>query len=182
MAYKRLMTLAVLAMLSGGCANTYSVVRQQKGDIPRLSITDTFCIAVNGTDITYGKRYDKNGALLSGVLQASLEEMGIIPGTENSYLRYYDALKSARAHDCDYIVYGEIVRWEDHSAVFDGVPNRAEVRISIIDTTKGKTVDTAVLSGESRRVYSGNPPQELLTIPVERYLSSMFEAGGDATR
>lgn len=181
MPYKALLLLA-LAILLTGCANTYSLVRQPKEGVPRVSIIDTFCIAVNGSSAAHDKTYTAVGLVLSDIIRSSLEEKGILPETESSYLSLYDALKSARAKDCDYIIYATIASWEDHSAVWDGVPNKAEIRISIIDAATGNSIDSAILGGKSRRPFAGDLPQDLVAPPVENYLSGLFREGITETR
>jgi hypothetical protein len=176
MSCKMLIKLLALSILLGGCSNTHSIVRQNKEVIPQLPFTDTFCIAVNDNSIYSSEKNDLIKSSMSQIIRSSLDEEGIIPTMEYLSHTFYDALVAARTSDCDYMFYTTIVRWENHSKEWSGIPNKGEIRISITDTNTGKNIDSAIISGNSRRIFSGDDPEDLLSAPVYNYISGFFRA------
>ncbi len=167
--------LAALMSLSG-CADTHNLVRTNPvGISSKLTSKDSFYIAVS-KDVVYGE--DKNegsGLNLSQILQSSIVKRArrVEVGTE--YKSFDDARLYARGNSFKYLIYPTILHWEDHATEWNGLSDKVEVKVEVIESATEHIVDTAIISGRSGlATFGGDKPQNLLPIPVEEFISSLF--------
>jgi hypothetical protein len=82
----------------------------------------------------------------------------------------------AREAGWDYVIFPEILVWEDNNTRRWGIPDQLEVRLTLTDASTGEVLDTTVIAGSSRTSISWNDePQDLLPVPLEQYAKRTFE-------
>ncbi|HEX3036586.1 MAG TPA: DUF4823 domain-containing protein [Thermodesulfobacteriota bacterium] len=174
MAYRALIGLFLLLSLVG-CADSRNLVRLNQGDTPKLSTADSFYIAVS-MDGAYGdERYEGSGLSLSQIILSSLAKKVRRVEIAKAYQTYDEALVSAKAKGWKYLVYPTILQWENHATEWNGIPDKVEVKIQVIETAPDKLVDAVIINGKSGlATFGGDQPQDLLPLPVEEYISSFF--------
>lgn len=85
------------------------------------------------------------------------------------------AQNAAKAGGYTYLILPEILHWEDRATEWSGLPDRIEVRISIIDVTSGDLLDVAHIDAQSKwATLGGDRPEHLLNEPVFDYANSLF--------
>ena len=170
-----LIILAMLTLLSG-CADTHNLVRSNPvGVAAKLTSKDSFYIAVS-KDVVYGD--DKNegsGLTLSQILQSSVVKRARRVEIGTVHKSFDDALLYARSKSFKYLIYPTILHWEDHATEWNGVADKVEVKVEVVESATDIIVDTAIISGRSGiATFGGDKPQDLLPIPVEEFISSLF--------
>ena len=170
-----LIILAMLMLLSG-CADTHNLVRSNPmGLTTKLTPKDSFYIAVS-KDVVYGE--DKNegsGLTLSQILQSSIGKRArrVEIGTEHQ--SFDDALLYARSKSFKYLIYPTILHWEDHATEWNGVADKVEVKVEVVESASENLLDTALIDGRSGlATLGGDKPQDLLPKPVEEFVSGLF--------
>jgi len=171
-----LFTFMTVLMMLSGCADTHNLVRSNPTKLTtKLTPKDSFYIAVS-KDVVYGE--DKNegsGLSLSQVLLSSIAkrvrrvEMGTV------YQTFDDALLYANNKSFKYLIYPTILHFEDHATEWNGVPDRVEVKVEVVESATERLVDTALIDGTSGLgTFGGDKPQNLLPKPIEEFISGLF--------
>lgn len=85
------------------------------------------------------------------------------------------ALDSAKSKKVDYLVYPEILHWEDRSTEWSGKSDLVTIKIQILDVKSGETISAATIDGKSGLwTFGGDHPQDLLPTPIQEYFSKLF--------
>jgi hypothetical protein len=126
--------------------------------------------------MVYGE--DKNegaGLTLSQILQSSVGKRARLVEIGTEHKSFDDALLYARSKSFKYLIYPTILHWEDHATEWNGVADKVEVKVEVIESATDSIVDTAIISGRSGiATFGGDKPQDLLPIPVEEFISGLF--------
>jgi hypothetical protein len=170
-----LIVLSMLVLMTG-CADTHNLVRSNPtGITTKLTPKDSFYIAVS-KDVVYGE--DKNegsGLSLSQILQSSIAKRARRVEMGTSHQTFDDALLYARSKSFKYLIYPTILHFEDHATEWNGVPDRVEIKVEVVESTTERLVDSALIDGRSGLgTFGGDKPQDLLPIPIEEFVSGLF--------
>ncbi|MFP5419310.1 MAG: DUF4823 domain-containing protein [Gammaproteobacteria bacterium] len=85
------------------------------------------------------------------------------------------AQQTAKAGGYSYLLYPDILHWEDRATEWSGRPDQASVKVSVIDANTGKILDSAVVSGKSGlATFGGDRPEHLLPKPLADYAATLF--------
>lgn len=176
--HKEIMLAAVLAVsMLSGCADTHEFLRYGHSEIPQLTSNDSVYIAVSRDGIYGPNTYHGSGVTTSNIILSSFAKRVRRVETGRFPLSFDEALKFARDNGYRYLVYPTILHWEDRATEWSGIPDRVEVKIEIVETTTGKTLDSGIIKGKSGlATFGGDHPQDLLPKPVEEYVSRLFTA------
>lgn len=166
----------VMSMLLSGCTDTHNLVRNNPSNVTtKLNPKESFYIAVS-KDVVYGE--DKNegsGLTLSQIIQSSVSKRARRVEIGSVHQSFDDALLYARTKSFKYLIYPTILHWEDHATEWNGVPDKVEVKIEIVESANDSVIDTALISGKSGlATFGGDKPQDLLPIPIEEFISNLF--------
>jgi len=94
----------------------------------------------------------------------------------HEYQAFEAALNAAKKHGAAYLVVPTILEWEDRATEWSAIPDRASIKLSIIDTANSETIDSATIKGKSGlATFGGDHPQDLLPKPVGEYVKSLYE-------
>ena len=84
-------------------------------------------------------------------------------------------LVEARDAGYDYLVYPEILCWEDRATEWSGIPDRVEVKITLLTVDNGEIIHSAIISGRGKWAsLKWDHPQDLLSRPINTYVSSLY--------
>ena len=84
-------------------------------------------------------------------------------------------LNEAKENGSSYLVYPEILHWEERATEWSGKPDRIEVKITLFTVDNGEIIHSAILSGRSKWVtFKWDHPQDLLPSPMNTYASSLY--------
>lgn len=85
------------------------------------------------------------------------------------------AQQTAKAGGYSYLLYPDILHWEDRATEWSGRPDQASVKVSVIDANTGEILDSAVVSGKSGlATFGGDRPEHLLPKPLADYAATLF--------
>jgi hypothetical protein len=85
------------------------------------------------------------------------------------------ARKSAQAGGYTYLLYPEILHWEDRATEWSGRPDQASVKVSVVRMDSGAVLDSAVVGGKSGLgTLGGDRPEHLLPKPLSDYAATLF--------
>lgn len=88
---------------------------------------------------------------------------------------FSSAQKTAQTGGYAFLLYPDILHWEDRATEWSGRPDQASVKVSIIDTNTGETLDSVVISGKSGLgTFGGDRPEHLLPKPLADYAATLF--------
>jgi hypothetical protein len=161
------------ALLSG-CADTHQLTRAEgKGLIPTWHSSAYVSIPKDGN---FGQiAYPGSGSLTAQAVAAAFspyfEKVIVGMKTEDSAAAQQFAKQGGYA----YLLYPEILHWEDRATEWSGRPDEVAVKLSVIDTNTGDALDSAVVSGKSGLgVLGGDRPEHLLPKPLADYAATLF--------
>jgi len=84
-------------------------------------------------------------------------------------------LNEAKDSGYSYLVYPEILHWEERATEWSGKPDRIEVKITLLSADNGEIIHSTIISGKSKWVtLKWDHPQDLLPKPMETYVSSLY--------
>jgi len=172
---RRFAAFCLIALALAGCESTYSQKDVTKEPPPLLRGSNRLYVA-----IPFDASFKKVVALNSG--RATAESlftavkryaravyMGKFPESAN------DALDSARAVNVDYLIYANIIKWEDRATELSGIRDRLELRIDLLDMKDGKLVFSREISATGKwMTEGGDTPKDLLDQPIEEYVNALF--------
>ncbi len=85
------------------------------------------------------------------------------------------AIAVERENKKDYLIYPEIMQWEDRATEWSGKPDVVKVRVHIINLKTGEPISVAIINGTSGLwTFGGDHPQDLLPKPLQDYFSKLF--------
>ena len=165
--------LSIVAVLSG-CADTHSV--QKVINSGHTLSPSASAYVTTPADGRYGKTvYDGSGRMTSDIVATAfmrrLSRVDQADGPQSNE----EALASARKMGATYLVAPDILQWEDRATEWSGKPDRAEIRLRVVDTATERVIASGLISGQSGlATLGGDKPQDLLRQPTENYVGSLF--------
>ncbi|MEN8167383.1 MAG: DUF4823 domain-containing protein [Pseudomonadota bacterium] len=174
MKISRLVFALLLVSSLLGCSDTHRLVRTEGVDLTASKALSAYLVVPR--DGQYGTIFYTG----SGAMVAQEVEMAFSPYLENivvggRYEHLDNALSRAREKAVDYLIYPEILHWEDRATEWSGRPDVVSIRVTIIDVSTGEKVDSAELGGTSKVMsWGGDHPQDLLAKPLADYAAGLF--------
>jgi len=166
--------VTVAACVLAGCADTHVVHRvvetQQK-----LSAAASAYVSVPA-DGRYGKTiYEGSGRMTSTIVAGAFMRHLARVESADRLQSPEEAIAAARRAGATYLVTPDIVHWEDRATEWSAKPDRAEVRIRVVDTASERVIASGIVSGRSGlATLGGDHPQDLLPQPTAEYVASLF--------
>lgn len=171
---RKFVLMACLGLLVG-CADAHKVIPDAKYAQTRLSAEGTAYIALPA-DGSYGKiDYEGSGAMVARMIQAALLEYMVQVDIGPVWEKYATARNTARQGGYTYFFFPTITHWEDRATEWSGIPDKATVRLVVIDLASGQPVSSATIEGTSGlATFGGDHPQDLLPEPIKEYIDQLF--------
>jgi hypothetical protein len=166
--------LFLSVVVFAGCADTHEIQRVP-GTVGALSKQASAYVGVP-RDGSYGATaYPGSGGLAAQAVAAAFAPH-LTRVTVGVRREDFDAaLKSAQAGGYTYLLYPEILHWEDRATEWSGRPDQASVKVSVVRTDSGAVLDSAVVGGKSGLgTLGGDRPEHLLPKPLSDYAATLF--------
>ena len=165
--------IGIVALLAG-CADSHQLLRSGSTPIT-LERSKSIYISIS-RDGQYGEiNYKGSGINVSQIILMAFSKYSKTIETGHQYQSFENALVYAKKNNYGYLVFPTILEWEDRATEWSGLPDRASIKITIIDIETEKTLDSAIIKGKSGvATFGGDHPQDLLPKPVEEYASAIF--------
>ena len=169
--------ICLTALIVVGCADSHKLTRMNVATTP-LSRGASAYIALPadgryGT-IVYTGSGPQTAQLIAAAFAPYLSRISVATASED----VATTIRSAKAGGYDYIVYPEILHWEDRATEWSGKPDLVSIKISIVQADSGEVIDSGIVEGESgRATFGGDHPQDLLPEPLRKYSGALFDDG-----
>ncbi|HEU0069302.1 MAG TPA: DUF4823 domain-containing protein [Nitrospiraceae bacterium] len=170
--YLALMSLSFALLF--GCADTHELMRAS-GSTVSLSSQASAYVAVP-KDGAYGPTtYSGSGALTAQAVAIAfvpyLNKITVAVKAED----LESAQQSARTGSFTYLLYPQILHWEDRATEWSGKPDVVSVKVSLIRVESNEVLDSAVVGGKSGwATFGGDRPEHLLPKPLADYAATLF--------
>jgi len=166
--------LILITVFITSCADSHKIVRTSTG-LTKLDTKASAYISIP-RDGRYGQsKYNGSGATTSQTILLAFAKYLTQVEAGHEYQSYKEALNHARTNNFDYLVLPLILVWEDRITEWSGIPDKVAIKISIIQVSTSKTIDSAIIEGKSGiATFGGDHPQDLLVKPVDDYVKTLF--------
>ena len=171
---KWLWVIAITSLLAA-CADTHQLIRNEASPSTLLTSSDTNYIAVP-KDGAYGATiYSGSGQNTAQIIYSSFAKHTHDAKVGRSTQSFDEALKSASSGGQKYLVYPIVLHWEDRATEWSGISDKIEIKVELVDVATGSTITSAIVKGKSGlATFGGDHPQDLLSEPVEEFVSSLY--------
>lgn len=161
-------------MLLSACADTHHLKRTQGAGIASNQRSSAY-IALPKDGSFGSAQYTGSGAMVAQEIGAAFSPYMRETVTGAHYEPMDAAVTSASKGEYDYLIYPKILHWEDRDTEWSGRPDVTPVKVTIIDVSSGKVVDSGIIGGESKIMsWGGDRPEDLLSKPLADYAAELF--------
>lgn len=170
---RRLLIIS-FAVLLISCADSHQLMRMG-GQVQKLIPGELVYVSVPadgryGQTIYYGS--GQNAAQI--VVMAFSRHSSRVEGG-NAHQDFDASLDAARKIGARYLVVPTILEWEDRATEWSAIPDKASIKIAVIDVATNATIDSVIIKGKSGlATLGGDHPQDLLPEPTEEYVASLY--------
>ena len=163
-------------LLIGGCADTHKLTRSGGSQaVVHLQRQASAYVAVP-SDGRYGATiYAGSGAMTTQVVASAFAPYlsKVTTGTKVEDLD--QAVATAKVGRFTYLLYPQILQWEDRATEWSAKPDIVAVKLSVLSTDTGALLDSVIIEGKSGlATFGGDHPQDLLPKPMTEYAASLF--------
>jgi len=119
--------------------------------------------------------YSGSGQMTSQVIVTAFAKHAKHISITTSCSSIDSCLNDAKNNGQSYLVYPEILHWEERATEWSGKPDRIEVKITLLTVDNGEIIHSAIISGRSKwATLKWDHPQDLLPSPINTYVSSLY--------
>lgn len=170
---KWLFAICITLVLSG-CADSHQLIRNDL-TTAKLTATETIFIAVPEDGVYGADTYRGSGKNTAQILLSAFAKYTRTATVGRSIQNFDEALVSAKQAGKNYLVYPNILHWEDRATEWSAIPDRVEVKIEVVNTVSGNTIASGIVKAKSGlATFGGDHPQDLLPQPIEEFVSSLY--------
>jgi hypothetical protein len=166
---------AVWLIALTGCTSTYSQKDVTAGAPPLLRTDSRIYIA-----IPFDATFKKSVAVGSGKATAQALYAAFARYSKGVYIgprpeSMSEALETARKYSADYLVYPNIIRWEDRATEWSGRRDRLELKVDLVDPKTSALVFSRNIQGTGKWMTDGgDTPTDLLPQPCDEFANALF--------
>lgn len=170
----RIIYIVLLASILASCADSHQLVRLG-GNLQQLDPAGVVYVAVPA-DGRYGQTtYYGSGQNTAQIIVMAFSNYSNRAESGHVLQDFDGSLESANKAGAMYLVFPTILEWEDRATEWSGIPDKASIKLSIIDVKTGSTLDSVIIKGKSGIVtLGGDHPQDLLPKPTNEYVTSLY--------
>lgn len=159
--------------LTYGCSSTY-----QQSDITastsKITKDKSVLIATPEDGVYESQHYASSGRMTAMAIQSAFSKFTNSVSVSDE-CRDINCLQTRKQTKIDYYVIPQILHWEDRATEWSGKPDLIEIKIVIYDASTLKEHTATVISGKSKwATFGGDHPQDLLSEPINKYISSLY--------
>ena len=170
----RLIPVTVVALLLFGCADSHEIAPVTSAP-QKLSAAGIAYIA-RPEDGRYAHRhYSESGRMTAQIVASAFAKHIERTATASRVETREEALASAKKLGATYLVLPQILHWEDRATEWSAIPDKVEVKLTVISAAANQSLASAVISGKSGLwTLGGDHPQDLLPLPIEEFVKTLF--------
>ncbi len=170
----RLISVLLFAALLTACADSHQLMRMGGGQ-KTLDRGGLVYVSVPG-DGRYGQTtYFGSGQNATQIVVLAFSQHANRVESGHEQQDFDSALSAARKVRAKYLVVPTILEWEDRATEWSGIPDKASIKLAVVDVDNGATLDTVIIKGKSGlATFGGDHPQDLLSKPAGEYVSSLY--------
>jgi len=168
-----LLILAAVVFLTA-CADSHQLLRTNNTAI-KLDSSKSIYISIP-MDGRYERiNYPGSGINTAQILLIAFAKYSGTVQTGHAYQSFDRAFARAKSIGYGYLVFPTLLEWEDRATEWSAIPDKASIKIEIVDLQSGRTIDSAIIRGKSGiATLGGDHPQDLLAKPVDEYVATLF--------
>lgn len=164
----------VLAGGVAGCVSKYKSV-EYEAPAAKLQRGASFYVMLPQDGQYNGKPYPNSGSATSQAVSSALATHATKVFRATKVEDVDSALVNARQRDDKYVFQTTILNWEDRATEWSGIPDKIGLKFTVYDASTGASLSTASSKASSKwATLGGDHPQDLLPIPTEAYVNSLF--------
>jgi hypothetical protein len=166
--------ILVLAVFLASCADSHQLMRLG-GDLTKLDANGLVYVSVPA-DGRYGQTtYYGSGQNTTQIVVMAFSKHSSRVESGHAQQDFNASLESARKVGAKYLVTPTILEWEDRATEWSGIPDKASIKLTIIDVQTNATLDSVIIKGKSGiATFGGDHPQDLLPKPTDEYVASLY--------
>jgi hypothetical protein len=166
--------ILILAALLTSCADSHQIMRSG-GNLKKLDTNGVVYVSVP-SDGRYGQTiYHGSGQNTAQIVVMAFSMYSTRVESGHTQQDFNASIESARKVGAKYLVTPTILEWEDRATEWSGIPDKASIKLSIIDVDTNATLDSAIIKGKSGiATFGGDHPQDLLPKPTDEYVASLY--------
>ena len=170
----RLISVVLFVTLLTACADSHQLMRMG-GGLKTLDRGGMVYVSVPG-DGRYGQTtYIGSGQNTTQIVVLAFSQHANRVESGHEQQDFDSALTAARKISAKYLVVPTILEWEDRATEWSGIPDKASIKLAVVDVDTGATIDTVIIKGKSGlATFGGDHPQDLLPKPVGEYVNSLY--------
>ena len=170
----RALTTLFLALFILGCEHTYEVQRTNVGT-EKLKSSGSAYVALPNDGRFEQTLYHGSGKKLANAILIAFSPYLKTVVIGEKIERLDQALKTAGNGNHTYLIYPEILHWEDRATEWSGKQDRIIVKVTLTNVATGETLDSGIIKGTSKwGTWGGDHPEDLLAEPLNNYAVSLF--------
>jgi len=167
--------LALATILTSGCVHTYKRTALTGNHFNCLHTNASALIAQPADGKFENINYPGSGKMTQAALAAAFSERLKKIEMARTESAFSNALEISRAGNYTYLIWPEILHWEDRATEWSGKPDRIEIRIQVVNPPDGETIDAVLIQGKSKwATFGGDQPRDLLAQPIHDYVGYLF--------
>ena len=170
---KSFILIALICFLAG-CSATYQ--RIDITDQPNHKIPSNSKVLISTPeDGQYAnKKYPGSGRMTSAEINSSFKRYSTQVEVTTDCTTVEECLLQAKKGGYKYLVFPEILHWEDRATEWSGKPDRIEIKVSTYEVQSEIVIYASILAGKGRwAIPGGDRPQDLLSEPILNYVSTL---------
>jgi Domain of unknown function (DUF4823) len=171
----RRLAIGLILLTIAGCGHRPKLVRIQGTNAPLDRQASAYvALPVDGS---YGSIiYKGSGAqTATAVANAFAPHLHSIVLAE-AHQDIDDATQYAKERHYKYLLYPQILHWEDRATEWSGRRDAVSINLSVIIADSGTVLDSATIAGQSKLItFGGGHPQDLLPSTLEKYATELFQ-------
>lgn len=118
--------------------------------------------------------YPRSGVMAAEAIKVELATRGANVVVAEKVVDLETSLEQARANKHRYLLFAQLLHWEDRATQWSGRPDRITMRYDLIDVVTGKSVANTVLSASSKwATLGGDHPEDLVPGTIKIFLDSV---------
>ena len=165
----------ITTILLASCTSTYK--RIDVTDVPHLKLNPQGkVLIVTSKDGRYNDiDYPGSGTMTSQAIKAAFDGHSNFVSITSDCKSIDSCLIEAKRSGDSYLVSPEILHWEERASILSGLPDRIEVKITILSVDNGKVIHSTIIAGKSQlATFRKVRPQDLLPQPINEYVSIFY--------
>jgi hypothetical protein len=171
----RMIYVLMVAAFLSACADSHQLMRVGGGEAKKLDPNGIVYVSVPGDGVYGQTTYFGSGNNTTQIVVLAFSQHAKRVESGNEVQNFDAALIAARKVGAKYLVVPTILEWEDRATEWSAIPDKASIKLAVVDTDTGATLDSVLIKGKSGlATFGGDHPQDLLPKPVGEYVSSLY--------